>query len=83
MAQAAEVAIERHTQIRGDVNPYDPKDERYFDQRLGAKLLSVEWMGDQTRRVTWSYSIPIAIDRSTSTVYPWLSRVSQEALREA
>jgi RNA-directed DNA polymerase len=51
LMQAADVAIERHTQIRGAVNPYDPKDERYFDQRLGAKWLMGKRGKDKLRRL--------------------------------
>jgi RNA-directed DNA polymerase len=32
LLQASDVAIKRHIKIRGDANPYDPEDERYFDQ---------------------------------------------------
>ena len=35
LTRAVDVAIKRHTKIRGDANPYDPEEERYFDQRLG------------------------------------------------
>lgn len=36
---AAAMPIKRHTQIRGEANPYDPHWEAYFDQRLGVKWL--------------------------------------------
>jgi RNA-directed DNA polymerase len=39
LVRAADIAIRRHIKIRGDANPYDPKDERYFDQRLKQKWL--------------------------------------------
>ena len=45
LVKAADVAIRRHIKIRGDANPYDPKDERYFDQRLTRKWL----MGERGR----------------------------------
>src|SRR5262249_13243089 len=36
---AAGMPIKRHSQIRGEANPYDPHWEAYFDQRLGVKWL--------------------------------------------
>ena len=33
------VPIERHTKIKGDANPYDPEWERYFEERLGVKMV--------------------------------------------
>jgi len=36
---AAGMPIKRHTQIRGEANPYDPRWEAYFDQRMGVKWL--------------------------------------------
>lgn len=39
LIQAGDMAIKRHIKIRGDTNPYDPEDERYFDQRLRMKWL--------------------------------------------
>ena len=39
LVRAADVVIKRHTKIRGDANPYDPKDESYFDERLKRKWL--------------------------------------------
>ena len=35
---AALLPIERHTKIKGDANPYDPKFESYFEERLGVKM---------------------------------------------
>jgi RNA-directed DNA polymerase len=37
---AAGVRIVRHTQIRGDANPYDPEWEGYFEERLFRKMKS-------------------------------------------
>jgi RNA-directed DNA polymerase len=33
------VPIERHTKIKGDANPYDPRWEMYFEERLGVKMV--------------------------------------------
>ena len=52
LLQAADVAIKRHIKIRGDANPYDPKDERYFDQRLKMKWLLGE-KGSGRLRPLW------------------------------
>jgi len=30
--------IKRHTKVKGEANPYDPKWETYFENRLGAKM---------------------------------------------
>jgi RNA-directed DNA polymerase len=35
---ASQVAIKRHTKIRGAANPFDPEWEVYFEQRLGVKM---------------------------------------------
>lgn len=35
----AEVAIKRHTKIRGEANPYDPEWDAYFEARLGVKMV--------------------------------------------
>lgn len=35
---AASVPIERHIKIKGDANPYDPRWEIYFEERLGVKM---------------------------------------------
>ena len=32
------MAIRRHTKIKGAANPFDPKWEVYFEQRLGVKM---------------------------------------------
>src|SRR5450755_1748446 len=51
--QAAMVHIQRHTLIKGEANPYDPRWEEYFDQRLGEK-----WMRSTNRkklRALWWY----------------------------
>jgi RNA-directed DNA polymerase len=36
---ASQVAIQRHVKIKGAANPYDPAWERYFEHRLGVKML--------------------------------------------
>jgi len=35
---AASLPIERHIKIKGDANPYDPKYEIYFEERLGVRM---------------------------------------------
>jgi RNA-directed DNA polymerase len=40
LMEAARVRIVRHTQIRGDANPYDPEWEGYFEERLFKKMKS-------------------------------------------
>ena len=35
---AAKVPIQRHVKIRGEANPYDPKWELYFEERLDVKM---------------------------------------------
>jgi RNA-directed DNA polymerase len=52
LLQASDVAIKRHIKIRGDANPYDPEDERYFDQRLKLKWLLGE-KGKGRLRLLW------------------------------
>ncbi len=52
LVQAADVAIKRHIKIRGDANPYDPEDERYFDERLKLKWLLGE-KGRGRLRLLW------------------------------
>jgi RNA-directed DNA polymerase len=52
LVKAAAVAIKRYTKIRGNANPYDPKDESYFDQRLKQKWLLGE-KGKGKLRFLW------------------------------
>jgi RNA-directed DNA polymerase len=51
LKKASTVPIRRHIQIRGDANPYDPKDERYFDQRLSLKWLQGDRGKSKLRRL--------------------------------
>ena len=39
LKQASYVSIKYHTYIRGKANPYDPVDERYFEQRKDKQML--------------------------------------------
>jgi RNA-directed DNA polymerase len=39
LCAGAKTKIQRHRLIQGDANPYDPRWEEYFDQRLGLKWL--------------------------------------------
>jgi RNA-directed DNA polymerase len=38
LAKAGDVKIQRHVKIRGEANPFDPKQETYFEDRLGLKM---------------------------------------------
>ena len=40
LLNASSVAITRHTKIKGEANPYDPKWEVYFEERLGVKMVN-------------------------------------------
>jgi RNA-directed DNA polymerase len=40
LLEAARVKIIRHVKIRGDANPYDPKWEEYFEERLYRRMQS-------------------------------------------
>lgn len=39
LLQASYTKIKRYTKVKGEANPYDPKWEQYFDQRMGLKWL--------------------------------------------
>lgn len=38
LARASDTRIRRHTKIKGEANPFDPKWETYFEDRLGLKM---------------------------------------------
>ncbi len=38
LVKASDTKIERHIKIRGEANPFDPKQETYFESRLGWKM---------------------------------------------
>ena len=38
LVKAGDTKIERHIKIRGEANPFDPKQESYFESRLGRKM---------------------------------------------
>jgi RNA-directed DNA polymerase len=60
LAKASDTRIRRHTKVKGEANPFDPKWESYFEDRLGlrmrgdmkgkAKLLRLWW--SQNKRCT-------------------------------
>jgi RNA-directed DNA polymerase len=60
LAKASDTRIRRHIKVKGDANPFDPKWESYFEDRLGlrmrvdmkgkAKLLRLWW--SQNKRCT-------------------------------
>jgi RNA-directed DNA polymerase len=52
MLEAARVRIVRHVKIRGDANPYDPKWEPYFEERLFQKMRS-SLAGQERIRYLW------------------------------
>jgi RNA-directed DNA polymerase len=37
--KASNVPIKRHVKVKGEANPYDPKWEIYFEERLGVKMI--------------------------------------------
>ena len=37
-SNASDTKIQRHVKIRGEANPFDPKQEAYFEDRLGLKM---------------------------------------------
>jgi hypothetical protein len=38
LIKASDTAIRRHVKIKSTANPFDPKDEAYFEDRLGWKM---------------------------------------------
>jgi len=48
LVKAADVKIQRHVKIKADANPFDPKQEAYFEERLGDKMKS-----NPTGKVKW------------------------------
>ena len=40
LTSAAQVAISRHTKVRGEANPYDPDWEQYYEKRLDVHMVS-------------------------------------------
>jgi len=38
LVTASDTEIQRHVKIRGEANPFDPKQETYFEDRLGKKM---------------------------------------------
>lgn len=68
LIQAADVAIKRHIKIRGDANPYDPKDEHYFDERLKRKWLLGE-KGRGRLRLLWLQQKGICLACQLKIIY--------------
>lgn len=52
LMRAASVPIKRHTKIRAAANPYDPRWEVYFEQRLAAKMID-RLRGRKKLRYLW------------------------------
>ena len=48
LVKAQDTKIQRHVKIKGDANPFDPKQESYFEERLGVKMV-----GNQTGKTKW------------------------------
>ena len=48
LSDATNIAIQRHTKVRGEANPYDPAWETYYEKRLdvhmGANLKGKQWL---------------------------------------
>jgi RNA-directed DNA polymerase len=81
LVRASDIAIRRHIKIKGDANPYDPKDERYFDQRLTRKWLVGEEGVGKLRHI-WLQQAGICplcqqklTDRNVCEVHHIVSRV--------
>ena len=54
LMKAGDTKIQRHIKIRGEANPFDPKQETYFEGRLGLKMKGsligqIKWL-----RLWWS-----------------------------
>ena len=67
LVKASDTKIERHIKIRGEANPFDPKQEAYFEDRLGLKMRGslagqVKWY-----RLCWSQDkeCPVCHNRIT------------------
>jgi RNA-directed DNA polymerase len=52
LANAADVTIQRHVKVKGEVNPTDPQWEPYSEQRLGLKMAN-ELKGRRQLRYLW------------------------------
>src|SRR2546429_7313701 len=52
LAEAAHVAIKRHTKIQGEANPYDSEWESYFEKRLDAHMMAT-YEGRQWLQHLW------------------------------
>lgn len=40
LVRLASISVDKHIKVRADANPYDPKDEAYFDERLTRRMRS-------------------------------------------
>ena len=54
LLKASDTKIHRHVQIRGEANPFDPKQEAYFEDRLGQKMKDSLSGKGQLLRLWWS-----------------------------
>jgi RNA-directed DNA polymerase len=52
LCAAGSIRIRRHVKIRGDANPYDPRWEPYFEERLSQEM-AASLTGRATARVLW------------------------------
>lgn len=52
LAKAADAPIRRHVKIKGEANPYDPKWEEYFEERL-ARIMYSDLKGRRKLRTLW------------------------------
>jgi RNA-directed DNA polymerase len=53
LKRLSSIKIDRHVKIRSDANPYDPKDEAYFDERL-TRRMKASLMG--RRKLYWLWT---------------------------
>jgi RNA-directed DNA polymerase len=52
LVKASDIHIRRHVKVRGEANPYDPKWELYFEERL-ARRLANSLTGQRRARYLW------------------------------
>jgi RNA-directed DNA polymerase len=67
LVKACETKIQRHVKIRSEANPFDPKQETYFEDRLGLKMKDSLTGKVKLLRLWWSQDkrCPICEERIT------------------
>lgn len=53
LVRLTSISVDRHIKVRADANPYDPKDEAYFDERLTRRMRSTL---QGRRRLYWLWN---------------------------